>query len=100
MSFLSGQFVCFLVAVWVLFLLMPAKQRWLLLLIASYIFYGTWSIPFIGVILLSAVLAEGADGQRHSCPLLDYVQLASKAVYLLSVLINRQHHAGIRNTEQ
>ncbi len=56
MNFVSDQFICFLVATWLLFLIMPATQRWLLLLIASYIFYGTWSIPFIGVILLSTTV--------------------------------------------
>jgi alginate O-acetyltransferase complex protein AlgI len=55
-SFLSAQFLCFLVATWVLFLICPANKRWLLLLCASYIFYATWSIPFIGVILLTTTI--------------------------------------------
>lgn len=56
MNFVSYEFVAFLLTVWGLFLALPARYRWVLLLVASYIFYATWSIPFIAVIILSTTV--------------------------------------------
>jgi D-alanyl-lipoteichoic acid acyltransferase DltB (MBOAT superfamily) len=57
MNFAKPSFLIFLtvVALVVLALKSPKKRK-LLLLAASYFFYGTWSIPFIGLILASTSL--------------------------------------------
>lgn len=53
MNFVTVQFVAFLAVTWLLFVLLPGRFRWPLLLLASYVFYATWSIPFVAVILLT-----------------------------------------------
>ena len=53
MSFLSLEFMLFLLITWAVFALTPERHRKTLLILASYVFYGFWSVPFIGVILLS-----------------------------------------------
>ncbi len=53
MNFVSSQFVIFMMLTWLLFMVVPGRFRWPLLLVASYIFYATWSIPFVAVILLT-----------------------------------------------
>jgi alginate O-acetyltransferase complex protein AlgI len=57
MNFAKPSFLIFLtvVALVVLALKSPKKRK-LFLLGASYFFYGTWSIPFIGLILVSTSL--------------------------------------------
>lgn len=53
MNFISVPFFIFLVLLFLLFVLCKPKYKQPLLLIASYLFYATWSIPFIGVILIT-----------------------------------------------
>lgn len=53
MNFVSSQFLIFMVVTWLLFMVIPARFRCLLLLAASYVFYATWSIPFVAVILIT-----------------------------------------------
>jgi D-alanyl-lipoteichoic acid acyltransferase DltB (MBOAT superfamily) len=57
MNFAKPSFLIFLtvVALVVLALTSPKKRK-LFLLAASYFFYGTWSVPFIGLILASTSL--------------------------------------------
>lgn len=56
MNFVSTLFVGFLLATWLLFMVLPKRYRTILLTVASYIFYATWSIPFIAVILLTTTV--------------------------------------------
>ena len=56
MHFVSFMFFVFLLLLLPAFYLLPAKFRLPLLLVASYAFYATWSIPFIGVILVSTTV--------------------------------------------
>jgi alginate O-acetyltransferase complex protein AlgI len=53
MNFVSGLFVFFLFTLIFLYFTISARFRLLLLLVASYLFYASWSIPFIIVILVS-----------------------------------------------
>ncbi len=53
MNFVSFEFLLFLATTWVGFAFLPAKSRMLLILIASYVFYAFWSLPFIAIILLT-----------------------------------------------
>jgi len=53
MNFVSLGFIVFLIVTVVLFYSAPKSWREPLLLAASYLFYATWSIPFIGVIIVT-----------------------------------------------
>lgn len=53
MNFVSLYFIIFLVVLYLLFILCPARFRKHLLLVASYFFYASWSLPFIAIILFS-----------------------------------------------
>jgi len=56
MLFNSIEFVVFFPAVFLLYFTTPHKWRWLLLLIASYIFYMSWKPEYILLILLSTFI--------------------------------------------
>lgn len=53
MLFNSYSFLIFLPIVLVLYLVIPKKFRWLLLLIASYYFYMSWNATYALLIALS-----------------------------------------------
>jgi alginate O-acetyltransferase complex protein AlgI len=55
MLFNSFQYALFLPAVWLLFRLMPARLRVDVLLIASYVFYAFWSVPYAALMFVLAV---------------------------------------------
>jgi alginate O-acetyltransferase complex protein AlgI len=65
MLFNSLDFLVFLVPVLVLFYLLPAKRRWILLLIASYFFYAGWKIEYIALILFSTSVDYLATRMIH-----------------------------------
>lgn len=83
MNFVSPEFIIFLAVTWVLFALVP-RHRVFILLAASYIFYATWSVPFIGIILLTTSIDYAASrflAAEHS-------KLARKAVFLAALTAN------------
>jgi D-alanyl-lipoteichoic acid acyltransferase DltB (MBOAT superfamily) len=51
--FNSLQFLIFFPLVVGLFFATPQRWRWLLLLVASYVFYGAWKIEYLGLIWFS-----------------------------------------------
>lgn len=53
MLFNSVAYLFFLPVVVLLYYLIPHKYRWILLLAASYFFYGYWRIEYLSLILLS-----------------------------------------------
>ncbi|HEY9718589.1 MAG TPA: MBOAT family O-acyltransferase [Trichormus sp.] len=53
MNFASNEFIVFLLVVWGSFLALPQRFRAPLLLLASYYFYATWSLPFVVIILIT-----------------------------------------------
>lgn len=59
MNFNSWQFLVFLPLVVLLYYLLPHKARWAMLLIASYVFYMSWNVWLIGLILITTVTAYG-----------------------------------------
>ncbi len=59
MNFNSLSFLIFLPVVVLLFWLLPHKARWAMLLIASYIFYMSWNVWLIGLIMITTVTAYG-----------------------------------------
>lgn len=56
MLFDSLEFLLFLPLVIGLYYLLPHTWRWLLLLIASYVFYAAWKIEFLGLIIFSTLV--------------------------------------------
>lgn len=56
MLFNSFSFVTFLILVFLTYYILPHKFRWILLLIASYIFYAAWNPAFIVLIIFSTVV--------------------------------------------
>jgi alginate O-acetyltransferase complex protein AlgI len=57
MLFNSFTFLLFFLIVYAAFWLLPDwNRRKLLLLVASYVFYGAWSPPYVGILLFSTVL--------------------------------------------
>ena len=57
MSFISVDFALFVTAVLLLYYLFPKRYRWVLLLIASYVFYGLTGIGNFAYILVTTVSA-------------------------------------------
>ncbi len=55
MLFNSLEYAIFLPVTWLLFWLTPARWRVELLLVASYIFYATWSPPYAALMFVLAV---------------------------------------------
>ena len=84
MLFNSVAFLLFLPAVVILYYLLPHRYRWILLLGASYFFYGSWKVEFLSLILLSTVvdysIARLLDSWRG--------QRARRALVGLSLIVN------------
>lgn len=57
MNFNSLSFLIFLPVVVLLYWVLPHKARWAMLLIASYIFYMSWNVWLIGLIMITTVTA-------------------------------------------
>lgn len=53
MSFISIEFLLFLAIIVFTYYLIPHRLRWILLLVASYVFYAILSIQFIPLLLAS-----------------------------------------------
>ncbi len=56
MLFNSVAFLIFLPVVVLLYYLLPQKFCWVLLLAASYVFYGSWKIEFLCLIIFSTIV--------------------------------------------
>jgi len=73
MSFLSPQFFFLVAATAVFFRSAPARNRFKVLLVASYAFYAFWSVPFILVLLgttsvdyfCSKIIKSSSDSRRR-----------------------------------
>jgi alginate O-acetyltransferase complex protein AlgI len=69
-------------------MLRSPKRRKILLLVASYIFYGTWNIPFIGLILLSTSIDYWLSKRiRHSQKLLARKQLLVAGIVMNVIVL-------------
>lgn len=56
MLFNSLEFLLFFPLVCAFYFMLPARWRWLLLLIASYLFYAAWRVEYVGLIALSTLI--------------------------------------------
>lgn len=53
MTFISIEFLLFLTLIVGTYYMVPDRYRWVLLLLASYVFYATLSVQFIPLLLIS-----------------------------------------------
>ena len=63
MSFLSTQYLGFLGILFLVYYTLGAhnkKLQWIILLIASYVFYGFYSIKYMAFLLFSTLVTWGA----------------------------------------
>ena len=60
MSFFSAGFLLFLTVVFVLYYLVPANRRYLVLLISSYVFYAFWDYRYVAVLLAVTMISYTA----------------------------------------
>ena len=56
MLFNTIDFIVFLPIVVFIYYLLPQKGRWILLLLASYFFYGSWKLNYLAFIIISTVI--------------------------------------------
>lgn len=89
MLFNSLEFFAFLPLVLLLFSAMPVTQRWAVLLLASYLFYGIWqpfNLVYLGAVTL-VVYGCGWAVERATRPAVRKALLAAGLVVLLGSLI-------------
>ena len=89
MLFTSLEFFAFLPLVLLLFSAMPVTQRWAVLLVASYLFYGTWqpfNLVYLGAVTL-VVYGCGWAVERELRPAVRKALLATGLVALLGSLV-------------
>ncbi len=68
MLFNSLPFLIFLPTVVLLYYLLPHRTRWILLLAASYIFYGYWKVEYLSLILASTTVDYFVARYIHATP--------------------------------
>ena len=68
MSFISWQYLLFLPLIFILYWVLSGRKRLLLLLAASYVFYGCWDVRFLALVLATTVIdflcGLSIDGKR------------------------------------
>ena len=64
MSFISLQFALFVAICLVVFYVCPKRFRWVVLLVASYVFYAICSLKVIGYIIITTATTYLA-GRMH-----------------------------------
>lgn len=57
MLFNSIEFLIFLPVVWLLYFVTPMRKKWILLLLASYVFYMTWNVAYALLLITSTSVA-------------------------------------------
>lgn len=56
MVFNSLTFLLFFPSVALVYFVLPHRWRWVLLLLASYAFYGAWKVEYLGLIMMSTLV--------------------------------------------
>ncbi|HAU0839533.1 TPA: MBOAT family O-acyltransferase [Legionella pneumophila] len=84
MNFVTFQFVVFLVITVIVFMMMSPYYRKYFILLCSYFFYGTWSVPLISVILFSTSVDYYLGKKIHK----SHSQTHKKLYLTLSILVN------------
>lgn len=65
MLFNSAPFLIFLPALLALYFLLPHRFRWVLMLAASYFFYGYWKVEYLALIITSTIVDYFAARYIH-----------------------------------
>lgn len=84
MNFATFQFILFLSLSLAVFFLISAYYRKYFILICSYVFYGTWSVPLISIILFSTSVDYYLGNRIHKTT----SKRLKKLFLTLSILIN------------
>ncbi|MEO0600155.1 MAG: MBOAT family O-acyltransferase, partial [Myxococcota bacterium] len=63
MLFNSLEFLIFFPVVWLAHVALPVRTRWLLLLVASYVFYAAWQ-PLYGLLILVSTVVDYVVAQQ------------------------------------
>jgi alginate O-acetyltransferase complex protein AlgI len=79
MLFNSLEYLIFLPLIGLLYFLLPHKQRWVLLLLASYLFYAFWKVEYAVLILISTAIDYWAGLKMAQC---ETKQLKKKFLWL------------------
>ncbi|MBF0299594.1 MAG: MBOAT family protein [Oligoflexia bacterium] len=89
MNLISDKYFSFLLATFICYLLTPLAKRWIVLLVASYIFYASWN-PFYIVIIVAITLFNFYFAQFIASSIVDqrkYIFLALAITFNLLALI-------------
>lgn len=81
MNFISLTFALFLIAVFIIYWLVRADKRWIVLLISSYIFYGAWNTKYLSLIILVTLISYG------SALLLQYICRLRRMIMIITVIV-------------
>ncbi len=84
MLFNSTVFIAFFILTAFLYYVIPYKHRWILLLLASYIFYMAWNPAFICLILFSTFINYAAALKIHG----ERDKRKSRTTFLVTLLIS------------
>ena len=76
----SFAFLVFFAFVFILFWKIPKKFQWILLLVSSYYFYGSWKPAYLGIILLTTLVS-------YFCAIAMQRKPLHKGRYLLLALV-------------
>lgn len=100
MTFNSWQFLIFLPVVVLLYWVLPSKFRWIMLLIASYLFYLSWNVRLIFLILFTTAVSylSGLIMQKTSSSKLRKTCLIVTLICCLGVLFFFKYFAFTVNT--
>lgn len=86
MSFVSAEFLLFFAVTIPLYFLTPFRFRWVLLLIASYIFYIYWNANYIILIVFSTLVDYLAARAIHATDAQNLIR--RRALLSLSLMVN------------
>lgn len=86
MSFISIEFIILFVTVFILFFSLPQKYRWILLLVASYIFYMFANVYHIFIIIFSTIVDYVVSRRMGKIPIDNQSQ--RRLLLLASVAVN------------
>ncbi len=97
MSFTSLGYILFLPAVFALFLAAGGRYRWLVLLLASFLFYAAWMIPHLPAVLLlvcAGTWGTGVGMETCARPAVRKALLGAGIVGNLLVLLTLKYLLG------
>ncbi|MBQ9234363.1 MAG: MBOAT family protein [Lachnospiraceae bacterium] len=90
MNFLSLKFLLFFVILFVIYYIVPKKYRYIIIFIGSYIFYGSYSVKFLGILIVTTVITYIGGLLLEKNP--------SRGIYAIFFIINIAVLAGFKYT--